>query len=233
MAGLTAFRRGLPKPLRVIWSRPRLFLSVLAGIAVGLVLPDPLRPVTRSLIGWNVTIWLYLVAALAMILRAEQHDVRRRAIQQDEGRHAILLLSAAASAVSFGGIFAELANIKDLSASLKAMHIGLAVATIVGSWLFVHMIFALHYAHDYYLAGKKDAAGKWCGGIEFPGASSPDYFDFLYFSYIIGVACQTADVAISSPGMRRLALLHGVLSFFFNNAVLAMTINIGAGFIGG
>ncbi|MGO9133002.1 MAG: DUF1345 domain-containing protein [Methylovirgula sp.] len=105
--------------------------------------------------------------------------------------------------------------------------------TIVSAWALIHVMFALHYAHEFVLEraarGAKPAKGR--GGLIFPGTETPDYVDFVYFSYIIGVACQTADVEISSAEMRRIALLHGVLAFFFNSAVLALTINIAAGLI--
>ncbi len=226
-------RRRLTKPLRVMKSRPRLFICAALGILVGVVLPDGWRVVTRGLVGWNVTIWLYLCAAGVMILRSEHRDIHRRATVEDEGRYAILAMAALASTVSFGAIFAQLATVKDLPFAAKSLHIGLALTTILGSWLFVHLIFALHYAHEFFRVSKVDAQGKWSGGIDFPGVDCPDYFDFLYFSYVIGVACATADADITGRPLRRLALVHCILAFFYNNAVLAMSINIGAGFIGG
>jgi uncharacterized membrane protein len=226
-------RRRLTKPFRIARARPRLFVCSLIGIAVGMLLPADWRPVTRGLIGWNIAIWFYLVAAGVMIVRSEHKDIHRRAAFQDEGAYAILVLAAVASTVSFGAIFAQLATVKDLPFGAKSLHIGLALLTILGSWLFVHLIFALHYAHEFFRVSKPDAEGKWRGGIDFPGVNCPDYFDFLYFSYVIGVACATADVSITGTALRRLALAHSVLSFFYNNAVLAMSINIGAGFIGG
>lgn len=223
----------LPKPLRIMSARPRLLLCALLGLAIWFVLPREWRGVTRGLVGWNVAIWTYLVAAGVMIIRSEHRDIHRRAGLQDEGRYAILVLAALASTISFGAIFAQLSTVKDTPHPIKDYHIALAVATILGSWLFVHMTFALHYAHEFFRISKPDAAGKWNGGIDFPGVNCPDYFDFLYFSYVIGVACATADANITGSALRRLATVHCILAFFYNNAVLAMTINIGAGFIGG
>ncbi len=224
--------RALTKPFRVIRARPRLFICALVGLVVGLATPHDWRPVTRGLVGWNIAVWLYLLAVGVMIFRAEHRDIHRRAALQDEGRYAILALAAVASTVSFGAIFAQLASVKDMAWEQKSLHIGLALVTILGSWLFVHLTFALHYAHEFFRVARKNAEGKWCGGIDFPGVDCPDYPDFLYFSYVIGVACATADASITGRPLRRLALLHCVLAFFYNNAVLAMTINIGAGFIG-
>jgi uncharacterized membrane protein len=178
-------------------------------------------------------IWTYLAAAAIMIWRSEQTDIHRRAALQDEGRYAILALAALASTISFGAIFAQLATVKGASSPLKELHIALALSTILGSWLFVHLTFALHYAHEFFRIAKQDQEGAWRGGIEFPGVKCPDYPDFLYFSYVIGVACATADANITGRPLRRLATVHCILAFFYNNAVLAMTINIGSGFIGG
>ena len=225
--------RRLPKPLRIIRARPRLFLCGLLGMIVGLATPEEWRPVTRGLVGWNTAIWSYLIAAGVMILRSEHKDIHRRAALQDEGRHVILAMAALASVISFGAIFAQLATVKDTPHPVKDLHIGLAVATILGSWLFLHLTFALHYAHEFFKIAKPDENGFWRGGIDFPGTKCPDYPDFLYFAYVIGVACATADCNISGRPLRRLTTVHCILAFFYNNAVLAMTINIGAGFIGG
>ena len=123
----------------------------------------------------------------------------------------------------------ELAGVKDLTGPHKAAQTTLVAATIVSSWLFVHLTFTLHYAHEYFAEELRtpDPADVR-GGLIFPGTKEPRYIDFLYFSYIIGVASQTADVATSSQTMRALALVHGILSFFFNTTILALTINIAA-----
>ncbi|WP_298422615.1 DUF1345 domain-containing protein [Rhodoblastus sp.] len=225
--------RRLPKPLRIVRARPRLFLCGALGVVVGFVLPEEWRLVTRVLVGWNVAIWIYLAAVGVMVAQSENRDIHRRAAFQDEGRYAILILAALASVASFGAIFAQLATVKETPHPIKDLHVALAVATIVGSWLFLHMTFALHYAHEFFRLARPDEGGHWRGGIEFPGDHRPDYPDFLYFSYVIGVACATADANITGRSLRRLATLHGILAFFYNNAVLAMTINIGSGFIGG
>jgi uncharacterized membrane protein len=160
-------------------------------------------------------------------------SMRRRARTSDEGKFFILVLTSLAAIAAIAAIIAHLAVVKDLSGTIKGLHIGLAAATIVSAWFFIHLTYALHYAHEYfdeYFAEPGRPAAER-GGLAFPGTEHPDYYDFLYFSYVIGVACQTADVNISSPAMRRVALVHCVLAFFFNSAVLALTINIAAGLI--
>lgn len=110
------------------------------------------------------------------------------------------------------------------------LHVTLSGLTIVGSWLLVHTIFASHYARLYYQEGKTLAECK-DDGLDFPGDTEPDYWDFLYFSFVIGMTSQVSDVAVRSRTLRRLSLLHGILSFFFNTSLLAMTINLVAGLI--
>ncbi|MCW2273280.1 putative membrane protein [Rhodoblastus acidophilus] len=225
--------RRFPKILRVARARPRLLFSVALGVAVGVLLPGHWWAATRGLIGWNVGCWTYLIAAAVMIVRSEHKDIHRRAALQDDGRNVVLILTALAAACSYGAIFAHLLAIKGAPIDAKTLHIALAISTIVGSWLLVHLAFALHYAHEFYRTAREEGPGKWSGGIQFPGEDRPDYPDFLYFSYVIGVACATADVNITGRPLRRLATAHCILAFFYNNAVLAMTINIGAGFVGG
>jgi uncharacterized membrane protein len=125
----------------------------------------------------------------------------------------------------FGAIVAELALAKDLQGTLRYNHIALSALTIVSSWAFTQVMFALHYAHDYYI---RDLRGEH-GGLDFPGEKTPDYGDFLYFSCVIGTSGQTADVSITNRKMRRINMVHCVLAFFFNTTLVALTINIASG----
>jgi uncharacterized membrane protein len=137
----------------------------------------------------------------------------------------VLLLVITAALMCIGAIVAELAVVKDLKGTLRYAHIALAALTIASSWAFTQTMFALHYAHDYYL----NAIRGEHGGLDFPGTQPPDYGDFLYFACIIGTSAQTADVGLSSRKMRRTGTVHCVLAFFFNTTLLALTINIASG----
>jgi len=219
------------RAVRLIRSRPRLFLSIALGLCVGFLTPASWREITRCLLAWNAATLLYFILTARLIAHASQASIRYRAEQQDEGRFAILILTSLAALASMGAIVAQLAQVKDVAGFDKSLHIALAMMTIISAWLLIHLMFAMHYAHDYF-APAEDAEDKtrgWRGGLSFPETSDPDYYDFLYFAYVIGVAAQTADVAITSKAMRRTALIHCVLAFFFNSAVLALTINIAAG----
>jgi len=220
-------------PLRIIWNRPRLFISMACGIIASLLLPHEWRAVTRFLVAWNIGIFLYFILAGRMILTESHEKITQRAESQDEGRIVILLFTILAATAAIGAIIAQLATVKDAKGLLKDLHIGLAATTIFSAWALIHLMFALHYAHEYVIERMANPArpAKVRGGLNFPGTDTPDYLDFLYFSYVIGVACQTADVEITSASMRRIALIHCVLAFFFNSAVLALTINIAAGLI--
>lgn len=181
----------------------------------------------RMLIAWNVGVWIYVALVAVMVARSSSEKMRQRAKVEDEGQLVILGLVIAGAVASLAAIVAELAQVNDLGHLAKLARIGLVVATILSSWVFTHMMFALHYAHDYYLTLSKNPSGK-VGGLSFPGTDEPDYGDFMYFAFVIGTSGQTADVAFTSSAMRRIGLLHCVLAFLFNTTLLALTINIAA-----
>jgi uncharacterized membrane protein len=218
MPATTARYNPFRRALRVIRIRPRLFLSALVGIAVAAVLPTSLHVATRVLIGWDICVGLYLILALRIMATTDIDGMRRHAARQDEGRIAVLILTAVAALASLGAIIAELGG-----ANKAPAHLALAGITILLSWCFTHMIFALHYAYEYY-----DGNGHRGGGLNFPGSEPPDYWDFLYFSLVIGMTSQVSDVAVTSNKIRRMVAGHGVVSFVFNATLLALTVNIAA-----
>jgi uncharacterized membrane protein len=215
--------------VRQIQVRPRLFISAALGLLMMALLPPQMAQslTARMLIAWNTGVWVYVVLVAVMMARSSSEKMRLRAKVEDEGQLVILGLVITAAVASLAAIVAELAQVKDLERLSKLAHVGLAVATILSSWVFTHMMFALHYAHDYYLSQSKDMHGQ-AGGLSFPGTDSPDYGDFVYFAFVIGTSGQTADVAFTSSGMRRIGLIHCVLAFLFNTTLLALTINIAA-----
>jgi uncharacterized membrane protein len=214
--------------VRAFRARPRLLVAIILVGILMVVLPWSLAWPTRALIAWNSGIGLYLVLAFVMMLAGEEEEnMRRRAATQDEGALTVLILTALAAIACLVAIAAELAGVRDMPAAQKLQHIGLVIATVLTAWFFVHTMFTLHYAHEYY----QDPPGSR-PALDFPGGEkSPDYLDFLYFASTIGVACATADVSITSRDIRRVALWHGVLAFFFNTTILALAINVGAGLL--
>lgn len=207
----------LPRFVRIMRARPRLFVCALIGLAVIAALPGELRTPTRLLIGWDVGVALYLAAALAGMARADISRIRRNAATQDEGQAMMLIGITAAAVASLAAIVAELG-----SGHRGPQHLVLATTTILLSWGFIHTFFALHYAHEYYGERAKQT------GLAFPGTDHPDYWDFMYFALIIGMTSQVSDVAIASQRIRRTATAHGLVAFFFNAALLALMVNIAA-----
>ena len=191
-----------------------------------LFLPDHLPRTTRGLIAWDLGVGLYLVLALILMLRSTVEHVRWRARLEDDGALVVLLLTVGAAVASVAAIFVELINVSDMPRHDQTLRLALVITTIVLSWAYVHIAFALHYAHEFY---DEDANGQ--PKLGFPGTEEPDYVDFLYFAFVIGMTSQTSDVSISSSELRRLVLIHGVIAFFFNTTLLAITINIAAGLV--
>ncbi|MCG6205757.1 DUF1345 domain-containing protein [Rhodopseudomonas sp. HC1] len=209
----------LPRAVRVVYSRPRLFISIIVGVIAALLLPAWLRPGTQALIAWDVSIVVYLTLAFAMMARCGVDYIRRNAVWQDDGRFLILLVTATGAFASIAAIVFELGGGHRGKAELV-----LAIVTIALSWAAVHTTFALHYAHEYY-------RGSQVGGLAFPGSgddSEPDYWDFVYFSFVIGMTAQVSDVGITDKTIRRTATAHGVASFVFNTALVALMVNIAA-----
>jgi uncharacterized membrane protein len=211
-----------PLPIRMAKLHARLFGSVLVGMAAIAMLPGDWWLSTRLLAGWTVGLALYLILVHSVIWRCDVARLRQRAKEQDEGAFGILMLSMAATLASLVAIVFELGGTKQAGNTDAVAHVLLAMATTVLSWVFMQTIFSLHYAHEYY-GERRD---KKLGGLNFPGENEPDYLDFLYFSLVIGMTSQVSDVAITSRSIRRVAALHGVLSFFFNLTVLALTVNM-------
>jgi uncharacterized membrane protein len=218
---LSRFRK-LPKPMRVVYARPRAFIAIATGLAAFLLLPASYRLVTRMLIGWDVFVALYIVLVYIMMLRSHHRYIRRNAVLQDDGRFLIPIFTALGAFASVAAIVFEL-----VGARHGLPELGFATLTIALSWAAVHTAFALHYAHDYYRGAKP-------GGLQFPSGDQhdhADYWDFVYFSFVIGMTAQVSDVGITDKTIRRTATVHGIISFIFNTALLALMVNIAASVI--
>ena len=210
----------MPLLLRIVQIRPRLFISLGIGALVSVVLTvfTDWRTATRLLVGWDIYVGLYLALVAHLMSGAEIERIRARAAVEDEGQFAILMLTVVAALASLGAIFSELG----IGAGRRPAHVVLAALTILLSWAFIHTIFALHYAHEFY---DEDIGG----GLAFPGGETePDYWDFVYFSFVIGMTSQVSDVGVTHKEIRRTVAAHGVVSFVFNAALLALTVNIAA-----
>ncbi|NKI94769.1 DUF1345 domain-containing protein [Rhizobacter sp. SG703] len=210
-------------------ARPHLLLSAGVGVLVAALAPLPGHAAPDLLLGWNVAMWLYLAQAFWIMSRADHHHLRRTAVAQAEGHGAVLVAVIAAAAASLAAIGVELSSAKGAAPQQALPHIAFALVTVIGAWLLLPTLFALSYASTYFA---HDAGPADCG-LVFPGdpKAPRHYWDFLYFSFTIAVASQTADVAITHSAMRRTVLIQSLLSFAFNTAILALAINIAAGLI--
>jgi uncharacterized membrane protein len=214
--------RQLVKPLRIVRAHGRLFSSLAIGVAVFLAFPGAERIATRILIGWDVAVAVYLALAFVMVSRFDLELVHRRAASQDEGGGLILMLTVLAAVASIAAIIAELGSAHDVDTAAGNLYFAHAVLTILLSWTFIHVIFAFHYAHEFYGEGRD----QHVGGLEFPDDDQPDYWDFIYFSFVVGMTFQVSDVQVTSKVIRRLVVAHGFVSFVFNVAILALMVNI-------
>jgi uncharacterized membrane protein len=215
---LLRFRK-MPKPVRVVYARPRTFISILIGIVAFFLLPGSLRLVTRALIGWDIFVAMYLLLVYTMVVRSGLAHIKRNAALQDDGRFLILLVAALGAFASIAAIVFELG-----ASHRSVVELTLATVTIALSWAAVHTQFSLHYAHEYYRGAKP-------GGLQFPSGDpheDADYWDFVYFSFVIGMTAQVSDVGITDKIIRRTATVHGIISFVFNTALVALMVNIAA-----
>ncbi|MGB8895384.1 MAG: DUF1345 domain-containing protein [Pseudolabrys sp.] len=201
----------------------RLLISIAVGMAVtlGMAMTD-WSMATKLLLGWDIGVVLYLALIYQLMISCGIDEIRRRAAEDDEGALILLILTGLSGLAIMGAIIAELGIAKVSGQPRSGLGVTLAMATILVSWAFVHTIFALHYAHEYY-GERGDHA---IGGLTFPGRQAPDYWDFLYFSLVIAMTSQVSDVVITTKVIRRIVTVHGALAFFFNVAVFALTVNI-------
>lgn len=220
----------IPRLLQGIKYRP--YLS--ATFSLGLVIYGALHLLTQwhwatcLQLGWNIAIWLYLFLTLKMMWHLDATHILQRAKQQDEGKWMILTVVLVAIVICFISIVVQLGHVPKDQSILKSALILLTIGTIFSTWLLLHTLFAIHYAHDYYLAKSRHQDA----GLDFPKTDQPDYLDFIYFSYIIGTSAQTADISITSSALRHLNIFHCVLAFIFNTVILAVAINVAASLIG-
>ncbi|MFJ4604774.1 DUF1345 domain-containing protein [Pseudomonas atacamensis] len=207
-------------------THPRLSAAALLGLATGLLVPAD-SIVSKILIGWNVGVWTYLILMFWLTVRAKAPDVRRIAEMEDENAGLVLFMVCIAALASLATITLELAGSKDLDSTHKLVHYAFTALTVIGSWLLMGVIFCVHYARLFYTWNGKEPALRFAEGL-----TTPNYWDFLYFSFTIGVAVQTSDVGVATRDIRKIVLAQSLIGFLFNTAILGFSINIAAGLFG-
>lgn len=215
--------------LGFIAARPRLFGAMACLPLLWLATPSGWRPATRALVAWDGGLVVYLATTLILFWREPANRVPRDAARQQEGEWTIFFITVMTVLASLIAIFGEFSITHRLHGQLRVYNVALIGSTLLLSWLMLHTTFCYRYAHEYY---SPSASGHFEQGLEFPGEKQPDYLDFVYFSIVLGMTFQVSDVQITSRKMRRLASLHGLLSFLFNTVILALSVNIGASLMG-
>lgn len=211
-------------------SKTRLVLSIMTGMGVFLLLPDSVHLDLHILIAWISGVLCFLTLVVLMMCSATPQKTRYRSLRQEAQHLAVFLLvvmTACTSIFAIGLIQAN-ANTKDMPPILVTIEVALSLVAVVCSWFLTHTAFALHYATCYYRPDYTEELG-YVGGLDFPGEEMPDYWDFMYFSFTIGMTAQTSDVSIPSLSLRKVAIAHGIVSFFFYVVILASSVNIAVG----
>ncbi|KRP57801.1 DUF1345 domain-containing protein [Pseudomonas trivialis] len=207
-------------------THPRLSCAAVLGVAVGILAPADTF-IGKILIGWNAGVWTYLLLMLWLTSRSRAEDVKRIAEIEDENAGLVLFMVCIAAIASLATITLNLVGIKDLDSTARLVHYGFTGMTVIGSWLLIGVIFSVHYARLFYTWEGDEPALRFAEGLR-----TPNYWDFLYFSFTIGVAVQTSDVGVATRSLRKVVLGQSLIGFLFNTAILGFSINIAAGLFG-
>jgi uncharacterized membrane protein len=217
--------------LRNLDAHQRLFIAAAIAAVAFLLMSGRLRLPLQSILTWNTFAWCIVLFSWVKIVFADVRTSVQTAKLEDAGRMVIFVFVILAALTSLFAVAVLIGEAKGLSKTIVTGHLLLAGATVVSSWVLVHTVFTMHYAHAFYRQSDDDESSMEGSGVEFPGEKEPDFLDFAYFSFVIGMTCQVSDVQISGRGIRRLALVHGLLSFLFNTVILALTINLASGLV--
>ncbi|GAB2175466.1 DUF1345 domain-containing protein [Dongia sp. agr-C8] len=223
------------RPFAFFATRIRIYGAVAIGLAAYLAMT--LLPVSEWLttaalkpaLAWDLTTIAYLIPTLAMIHSPDKARLRERAKAIDIRLGEIIAIVVLAGAFSLFAVAGVLERAKEVEGGARALHLAIGVLTVFLSWVTLHVIYAVHYAHLFYDPAERKDAGKIRGGLEFPETSEPDYWDFVYFSLVIGMTCQVSDVQVTARHMRHLVTAQGIIAFFYNTVIVALAVNIAAG----
>jgi uncharacterized membrane protein len=210
---------------RIVAAHGRTAGAVAAGLAAYVACLPFLHEPARAILAWDVFGVAFLTLITIMMVRSGPTDMPANARAQEDGEWSIFTITLCGTMVSFAAIIGEFSSTKDLQPVPRREHVALVIATLALSWLVTQVVFALRYAHEYYQATDGIQPDK---GLDFPGDDSPDYWDFIYFAFVLGMTFQVSDVQITSRKFRRLATVHGMLGFLFNTVIIALTVNLAA-----
>jgi uncharacterized membrane protein len=212
-------------------ARRRLVLGVVAGVVVFFVARGSLRLWSAAIAGWNAFAAMILALDWLIIWTTPQRKIRERAQQEDLSRLLIFIFVVVAACAALFAVGFLIRAHKDQIGGHLVIHLLLTLSTVISSWALLHTVYSLRYAHAYYGDSDEPGVHPHAGGLLFPGDRPPNYFDFAYFSFVVGMTCQVSDVQITSRRMRRITLIHSILSFGFNTLILALLINTVSGLL--
>jgi len=204
---------------------------VVAGVVVFFAARGSLRLWSAAIAGWNAFAAMILALDWLIIWTTPQRKIRERAQQEDLSRLLIFIFVVVAACAALLAVGFLIRAHKDQSGGHFAVHLLLTLLTVISSWALLHTVYSLRYAHAYYGDSDEPGVHQHAGGLLFPGDRPPNYFDFAYFSFVVGMTCQVSDVQITSRRMRRITLIHSILSFGFNTLILALLINTVSGLL--
>ncbi len=213
----------------VVLGHARLFVAILLGLAIIPLLPQAWPDRTRAIAAWDVGATIYLVLIAVLFLFSPPSRMQAHARAQEDAEWTLFFLVLAGATVSFAAILGEFGTIKEASAAVKGEKVLVVAGTLALSWVLTQAVFALRYAHEFYSSSL--SPDEIDGGLDFPGESRPYYWDFFYFSAVLGMTFQVSDVQIVSRKLRRLATLQGLLGFLFNTVIIALTVNLASGIL--
>jgi uncharacterized membrane protein len=206
-------------------------MGLAAGVLVFFVARGHLRLWSAAIAAWNAVAVVILALDWVIILTTPQRKIRQLAQQQDLSRFLVFLFVVVTSSAALFAVGFLVSVKRSQSGDYFKVHLLLTLLTVIFSWTLVHTVYGLRYAHAFYGDSDESGVNRHAGGLVFPGERSPDYFDFAYFSFVVGMTCQVSDVQITSRRMRRITLVHSVLSFGFNTMILALLINTVSGLL--
>lgn len=220
---------------RILTGHRRSFAGLAAGLATWFALPAlpggalaawPSH--TRGILAWDAGSCVFLALSAALFARRAPDGMAEEAEAQEDGQWTLFWVTLLGTVASFVALTGQFSGLKDAPDTQRTLQVSLGAATLLLSWLLTHVVFCYRYAHEWY---DRDAAGTLKQGLAFPGDDQPDYGDFLYFSLVLGMTFQVSDVEIGTRRLRRLATLHGLISFLFNTVIVALTVNTAAGLL--
>jgi uncharacterized membrane protein len=216
-------------PQRLLLGHIRLFTAAAVGVASLYVFPATWLPHDRGIAAWDIGAAVFLLLCVFMFCDGTPSRMQANAVAQLEGEWSLFWLVVAGVTASFSAIIGEFSTMKNMPAGIREQKVAIVAVTLALSWMLTHAVFALRYAHEFYT--RTGDAEVPDGGLEFPREPNPDYWDFLYFSAVLGMTFQVSDVQITSRKFRRLATLHGLLGFMFNTVIVALTVNLASGLL--